>query len=90
MKTIEQIVDEFEEFKIYVPEIYQGIMTKESWYAWKRRGVPKNVIKYFKILERLEELQQRKKEIMGNLEEMQPRKKDLIPNGWGPSNNHSI
>lgn len=90
MKTIEEIVSEFKEFEIYAPKIYEGIMTRESWYAWKRRGLPNNVIKYFKIVERLEGLQQRKKEILERLEDPQQPKKYLNDNGWGSSNNHNV
>ena len=73
-KPIEQIEQEFLALNLETPEIYKGIMAKDSWYAWKRRGLPKNVLKYFQLLQRLEELKTR-----------QP-----VNNGWGPSNNHSI
>ena len=56
MKTIKEINQELKTNDITTSKIYEGIITKDTWYSWKQRGLPKNVIKYFKILARLEEL----------------------------------
>jgi hypothetical protein len=80
MKTIEEINQELETNDITTSKIYEGIMTKDSWYAWKRRGLPKNVIKYFQILARLEELTNPKPKPT-------PEPKQI---GWGSSSKHNI
>ncbi len=74
MKTIEDIVQELDHYNINPTKIYKGILGKDTWYAWRKRGLPKQVQKYFEILQRLEELKNPKP----------------IAKGWGASNQHDI
>jgi len=56
MLTMEQLVQELDKHQFNNKSLYQGIMTKDTWYGWRKRGLPKQVKKYMELLNRLEEL----------------------------------
>ena len=60
MRTMEQLLQELEKLNSKSDDIYKGIMTKDTWYGWRKRGLPKAVKKYFQLLDRLEDLKKTK------------------------------
>jgi len=57
---MEELIQELENLNFKTSAIYEGIIAKDTWYGWRKRGLPKAVKKYFQILDRLEHLKKPK------------------------------
>ena len=53
-KTMDEIIQKIEEMGISASQLSSGIINNNTFAQWKKRGLPSSIIKYKKILDRLE------------------------------------
>lgn len=80
-KTMDEITADLDRMEISITELTRGIMEQNTFSKWKKRGLPSSIIKYKKLLDRLENLKARidiEKEVEQNCSD------------WTASNKHGV